>query len=80
MFHFVNIAIHRLQHRLVSNLVIPLSYFSSLPKSRSLHLLGQSVQTGQLGNATCNIERLKTIVGLEKSATSIQKATNATGS
>jgi hypothetical protein len=58
---------------------MPLNLFSGLPKI-SLDLLGRSVQSGQLGNATCNIERLQTVVGLEKSATSIQKAINATGS
>ncbi|KDR70399.1 hypothetical protein GALMADRAFT_884482 [Galerina marginata CBS 339.88] len=44
--------------------------------------IGQSiqVQNNQLGNFTCNVERLQTIVGLGKSAKSIQKAIKAAGS
>ncbi|PPQ94086.1 hypothetical protein CVT25_009235 [Psilocybe cyanescens] len=35
---------------------------------------GKSVQSGQSSNATCNIDRLQTVVGLDNSASLIQKA------
>uniref|UniRef100_A0A8H7XSM8 Uncharacterized protein n=1 Tax=Psilocybe cubensis TaxID=181762 RepID=A0A8H7XSM8_PSICU len=41
---------------------------------------GTGVQSSQSSNATCNIDRLETVVGLQKSADLIQKAINATNS